>query len=92
MSLERAAARGDGRTPPKAEIVRAGLLALSVRNVGRIALEGATGAHRNGLLLVPMRRSTGESALDGGPSRPKEQVVSSNALLHDELLALLNQE
>jgi hypothetical protein len=26
------------------------------------------------------------NALDGGPPRSKEQVVSSNALLHDELL------
>lgn len=32
------------------------------------------------------------SGLDGGPPRPKEQVVTSNGLLHDELLALLNQE
>jgi hypothetical protein len=32
------------------------------------------------------------SALDGGPPRPKEQVVTSNGLLHDHLLALLNQE
>jgi histidinol-phosphatase len=44
--------------------------------------------------LVPLLEEAGGrvSALDGGPPRPKEQVVSSNALLHDELLALLNQE
>jgi histidinol-phosphatase len=43
--------------------------------------------------LVPILEEAGGrvSALDGGPPRPKEQVVSSNALLHDELLALLNQ-
>ncbi|MHB8468392.1 MAG: inositol monophosphatase family protein [Gaiellaceae bacterium] len=29
------------------------------------------------------------TALDGGPPRPGEQVVSSNGLVHDELLALL---
>jgi histidinol-phosphatase len=30
------------------------------------------------------------SALDGGPPRPHEQVVCSNGLLHDEVLALLS--
>jgi histidinol-phosphatase len=43
--------------------------------------------------LVPIVEEAGGrvSALDGGPPRPKEQVVSSNALLHAELLALLNR-
>jgi histidinol-phosphatase len=42
--------------------------------------------------LVPILEEAGGrvSALDGGPPRPKEQVVTSNGLLHDELLALLN--
>jgi histidinol-phosphatase len=44
--------------------------------------------------LVPILDEAGGrvSALDGGPPRPKEQVATSNGLLHDELLALLNQE
>jgi histidinol-phosphatase len=44
--------------------------------------------------LVPIMEEAGGrvSGLDGGPPRPKEQVVTSNGLLHDELLALLNQE
>jgi histidinol-phosphatase len=44
--------------------------------------------------LVPILEEAGGrvSALDGGHPRPKEQVVSSNGLLHDELLAVLNQE
>jgi histidinol-phosphatase len=44
--------------------------------------------------LVPILEEAGGrgSALDGGRPRPREQVVSSNGLLHDELLALLNQE
>jgi len=44
--------------------------------------------------LVPIVQEAGGrvSALDGGPPRPHEQVVSSNGLVHDELLALLNQE
>lgn len=44
--------------------------------------------------LVPILEEAGGrvSAIDGGPPRPKEQVISSNALLHDELLSLLNQE
>jgi histidinol-phosphatase len=44
--------------------------------------------------LVPIVEEAGGrlSGLDGGPPRPKEQVVTSNGLLHDELLALLNQE
>jgi histidinol-phosphatase len=44
--------------------------------------------------LVPILEEAGGrlSGLDGGPRRPKEQVVSSNGLLHDELLALLNRE
>jgi histidinol-phosphatase len=44
--------------------------------------------------LVPILEEAGGrvTALDGGRQRPKEQVVSSNGLLHDELLALLNQE
>jgi histidinol-phosphatase len=44
--------------------------------------------------LVPIVEEAGGrvSALDGGPPRANEQVVSSNAMLHDELLALLNQE
>ena len=43
--------------------------------------------------LVPILEEAGGrvSGLDGGPLRPKEQVVPSNGLLHDELLALLNQ-
>jgi histidinol-phosphatase len=42
--------------------------------------------------LVPILEEAGGrvSALDGGPPRPKEQVISSNGLLHEELLALLN--
>jgi hypothetical protein len=32
------------------------------------------------------------SALDGGPPRPKEQVVTSNSFLHDELLEVLSQQ
>jgi hypothetical protein len=32
------------------------------------------------------------SALDGGPPRPKDQVVTSNGFLHDELLAVLSQQ
>jgi histidinol-phosphatase len=32
------------------------------------------------------------STLDGGPPRPGAQVVSSNARLHDEVLALLNAD
>jgi histidinol-phosphatase len=44
--------------------------------------------------LVPILEEAGGrvSALDGGRPRPREQVVSSNGLVHDELLALLNQE
>jgi histidinol-phosphatase len=44
--------------------------------------------------LVPILEEAGGrvSALDGGAPRPKEQVVTSNALLHEELLALLNRE
>ena len=44
--------------------------------------------------LVPIIEEAGGrvGALDGGPPRPKEQVVTSNALLHDELLALLTRE
>jgi histidinol-phosphatase len=44
--------------------------------------------------LMPILEEAGGrlSALDGGPPRPNEQVVTSNGLLHDELLALLNQE
>jgi histidinol-phosphatase len=43
--------------------------------------------------LVPIVEEAGGrvSALDGGPPRPKEQVVTSNGLLHDKLLALLNR-
>lgn len=50
-------------------------------------------AHWDYLALVPIVEEGGGrvSALDGGPPRPKAQVVSSNGLLHDELLALLNQ-
>jgi fructose-1,6-bisphosphatase/inositol monophosphatase family enzyme len=46
------------------------------------------------LALVPILEEAGGrvSALDGAPPRPKEQVVTSNGLVHDELLALLNQE
>jgi histidinol-phosphatase len=42
--------------------------------------------------LVPILEEAGGrvSGLDGGPPRPREQVVTSNGLLHDELLALLN--
>ena len=44
--------------------------------------------------LVPILEEAGgrASALDGGPPRPKEQFVTSNGLLHDELLTLLNQQ
>lgn len=44
--------------------------------------------------LVPILEEAGGrvSAFDGGPPRPKERIVTSNGLLHDELLALLNQE
>jgi histidinol-phosphatase len=44
--------------------------------------------------LVPILEEAGGrvSALDGGRPRPKQQVVTSNGLLHDELLTLLNQE
>jgi histidinol-phosphatase len=44
--------------------------------------------------LVPILEEAGGrlSGVDGGPLRPKEQVVTSNGLLHDALLALLNQE
>jgi histidinol-phosphatase len=44
--------------------------------------------------LVPILEEAGGrvTALDGGPPRPQEQVVSSNGLLHDELLALLQQQ
>jgi histidinol-phosphatase len=43
--------------------------------------------------LVPILEEAGGrvSALDGGPPRPREQFVASNGLLHDELLAILNQ-
>ena len=42
--------------------------------------------------LVPIIEEAGGrvTALDGGPPRPKKQVVTSNGLLHGELLALLN--
>ncbi len=42
--------------------------------------------------LVPIVEEAGGrvTALDGGPPRPNEQVVTSNGLLHDELLSLLN--
>lgn len=41
--------------------------------------------------LLPIVEEAGGrmSALDGSPPRPGEQVVTSNGLLHDELLALL---
>jgi histidinol-phosphatase len=44
--------------------------------------------------LVPILEEAGGrlSGLDGGPPRPKEQVVTSNGLLHDELLVILAQE
>src|SRR5438067_132210 len=44
--------------------------------------------------LAPIVQEAGGrvSALGGGPPRPHEQVVSSNGWVHDELLALLNQE
>jgi len=44
--------------------------------------------------LVPVLEEAGGcmSGLDGGPPRPKQQVVTSNGLLHDELLALLKQD
>lgn len=43
--------------------------------------------------LVPILEEAGGrvSALDGAPPRPNEQVVTSNGLLHDELLTLLNR-
>jgi len=42
--------------------------------------------------LVPLLEEAGGkiTALDGGPPRPGEQVVCSNGLVHDELLALLS--
>ena len=42
--------------------------------------------------LVPLVEEAGGrvSALDGGPPRPHEQVVSSNGLVHEETLALLD--
>ncbi len=41
--------------------------------------------------LLPLIEEAGGrvSAPSGGPPRPKEQVVTSNGLLHDEVLALL---
>ena len=44
--------------------------------------------------LVPIVEEAGGrvTALDGGAPRPNEQVVTSNGLLHDELLALLNTD
>ena len=44
--------------------------------------------------LVPILEEAGGrvTALDGGRPRPREQVVSSNGLLHEEVLALLTQE
>lgn len=41
--------------------------------------------------LVPVVEEAGgrATALDGGPPRPNQQFLSSNGLLHDELLALL---
>jgi histidinol-phosphatase len=44
--------------------------------------------------LAPIVEEAGGrvSALDGGPPRPREQVVTSNGLLHGELLGLLNEE
>src|ERR671937_718568 len=44
--------------------------------------------------LVPILEEAGGrvTALDGGAPRPNEQVVTSNGLLHDELLALLNTD
>jgi histidinol-phosphatase len=41
--------------------------------------------------LMPILEEAGGrvSGLDGGPLRPKEQVVASNGLLHEKLLALL---
>jgi histidinol-phosphatase len=43
--------------------------------------------------LLPIVEEAGGrmSALDGGPPRSREQVVSSNQVLHDEVLALLRQ-
>jgi histidinol-phosphatase len=40
---------------------------------------------------VPLLEEAGGriTALDGGPPRPGEQVVCSNGLLHDEVLAAL---
>lgn len=44
--------------------------------------------------LIPIVEEAGGrvTAIDGGPPRPRAQVVTSNALLHDELLALLNRQ
>ena len=44
--------------------------------------------------LVPLLEEAGGrvSALDGAPPRPKEQVISSNSVLHEELVALLDQQ
>jgi histidinol-phosphatase len=43
--------------------------------------------------LAPIVEEAGGrvSALDGGPPQPKQQVISTNGALHDEVLALLNQ-
>jgi histidinol-phosphatase len=43
--------------------------------------------------LLPIVEESGGrvSALDGGPPRSGEQVVSSNRVLHDQVLALLQQ-
>jgi histidinol-phosphatase len=44
-------------------------------------------------LVVLVEEAGGRvSAPDGAPPRPREQVVTSNALLHDELLALLDRQ
>jgi histidinol-phosphatase len=58
------------------------------------ALDGAVDAHLKvwdyaavGLIVEEAGGRVG--ALDGGPARADEQFVSSNALVHDELLALL---
>ena len=43
--------------------------------------------------LVPLVEEAGGrvTAIDGGPPRPSEQIVSSNGLVHDEALALLDR-
>ena len=88
------------------DLVRVEAAAWHARSLGdfwqhALVAEGSTDAAVDARLapwdysaLVPILEEAGGrlSALDGGPPRRKEQVVTSNGLLHDELLGLLNQE